>query len=191
MIWMTAKMIKAGTIAGWSLALFFAPEAQAHSFNLPAAFAEPGTPVEDVHIGLSYSEGPAVDPARIWKITPAGVKSVYKDPSRGSNGLEFDNQGRLHIGMMDSVLRVETDGKVTPLASTGGNFRLGRINDLSVSSTGAVFFTNLGGGNLFFRNTAGQITNQSLGSINGVEWIEEKSLTKREMGLFPRHGRVA
>jgi gluconolactonase len=145
--------------------------------------------VEDVHIGLSYSEGPAVDlqgnlffsedpdinTGRIWKITPDGTKSVYKEPSRGSNGLEFDNEGRLHIAMLDSVLRIEKDGKTTVLAAKG-DLTLNRVNDLSISSMGTLFFTNLNGNTVFFRDAAGKITTRNFNSCNGVEWIEEKSI---------------
>lgn len=177
----------------WAGALWLAPLAQsAHQVNLPASLASPGAQVVDVHVGLSYSEGPAVDPlgnlffsedpdvntGRIWKITPAGVKSVYKDPSRGSNGLEFDNAGRLHICMLDSLLRMEPDGQlgVTVLHSSKSGASIGRVNDLSINSAGAVFFTNLNGNTLFFRNTAGTITTRTFNGVNGVEWIEEKSI---------------
>ncbi len=162
----------------------------AHQVSLPASLAAPGAQVVDVHVGLSYSEGVAVDPdgnvffsedpdvdnGRIWKITPQGVKSVYKDPSRGSNGLEFDNEGRLHICMHDSLLRIEKDGKVTVLHASTPSASIGRVNDLSISSTGAVFFTNLNGNTLFFRNPTGTITTRTFSGVNGVEWIEEKSI---------------
>lgn len=175
----------------WAGALWAVPAVHsAHQVNLPASLAAPGTQVVDVHVGLSYSEGPAVDPAgnvwfsedpdvntgRIWKITPAGEKSIFKDPSRGSNGLEFDNQGRLNICMLDSVLRIELDGKVTVLHSSKNGASIGRVNDLSISSTGAMFFTNLNGNTLFFRNTAGEITTKTFSGVNGVEWVEEKSV---------------
>lgn len=177
----------------WSGLLGILPAAHAaHQVSLPASLAAAGAQVVDVHVGLSYSEGPAVDPAgnlffsedpdvntgKIWKITPQGVKSVYKDPSRGSNGLEFDNQGRLHIAMLDSVLRIEPDGQtsVTVLHSSKSGTSIGRVNDLSINSAGALFFTNLGGNTLFFRNTAGAITTRNFSGVNGVEWLEEKSI---------------
>jgi gluconolactonase len=175
----------------WAGLLWAAPSVHsAHQVNLPASLAAPGAQVVDVHVGLSYSEGVNVDPdgnvffsedpdvdnGRIWKITPQGVKSVYKDPSRGSNGLEFDNEGRLHICMHDSLLRVEKDGKVTVLHASTPSASIGRVNDLSINSAGAVFFTNLNGNTLFFRNTAGTITTRTFQGVNGVEWIEEKSI---------------
>lgn len=179
--------------AAWAVFLMAAPAIySAHVVDLPATLVDAGTQVVNVHVGLSYSEGPAVDPAgnlffsedpdirtgRIWKITPQGVKSVFKDPSRGSNGLEFDNQGRLHIVMNDSVLRVETDGQVTVLFASPpmGNGNFNKVNDLSISSMGSLFFTNLGGNTVYFRNTSGQITTRNTGSVNGIEWIEEKGI---------------
>lgn len=182
---------------GWLPALLAANAAWSqHQVSLPADLAEPGTQVVDVYVGISYSEGPAVDPegnlyfsedpdvntGRIWKITPDGIRSVYKEPSRGANGLEFDNEGRLHITMLDSVLRVEKDGAdgsghptVTVLAAKGAQ-NLGRVNDLSISSMGSLFFTNLNGNTLFFRGTDGQIKTRNCKSCNGVEWIEEKGI---------------
>lgn len=161
-----------------------------HVVSLPIEIAAAGTKVDSVLEGLSYSEGPAFDSAgnlffsedpdvntgRIWKVTPAGVATVYKDPSRGSNGLEFDLQGRLNICMLDSVLRMERNGSVTVLASRSASLTLGRVNDLSISSTGAMFFTNLSGNTLFFRTPAGQITTRTFNGVNGVEWIEEKGI---------------
>ncbi len=172
------------------------PGSAQHVVSLPAAMADPGVQVESVMEGLDYSEGPAVDPegnlffseepdldnGRIWKVTPEGVKSIYKDPSLGSNGLEFDNQGRLHIAMLDSVLRIEPDGRTTVLAATGGTdakgetLNLARVNDLSVSSTGALFFTNLDGNTLFHRGTDGGIRTWIFNKANGVDWIEDKSI---------------
>jgi gluconolactonase len=179
-----STLIRTGAL--WAAPALYA----AHQVNLPASLAAPGAQVEDVMVGLSYSEGVAVDPAgnvffsedpdvdngRIREITPAGEKSVYKDPSRGSNGLEFDNQGRLHICMHDSLLRVEKDGKVTVLHASTPSASIGRVNDLSISSMGSVFFTNLYGNTLFFRNASGQITTRTFNGVNGVEWIEEKSI---------------
>lgn len=161
----------------------------AHVVQLPQQIADPGVQVEDVHVGLSYSEGPAVDQqgnvffsedpdvqvGRIWKITPDGTKSVVKDPSRGANGLEIDNENRLNICMLDSVLRIEADGKITVLAATGqGGLNLGRVNDLTIASNGAMFFSNLNGNTVFYRSPEGQIRTRNFNGANGVEWIEEK-----------------
>lgn len=178
-------------LSGWAAFLLAAPTVySAHIVSLPTSLADAGTQVVDVHIGLAYSEGPAVDPAgnlffsenpdvdtgQIWKMTPDGTKSVYKKPSRGSNGLEFDNQGRLNIAMHDSLLRVETNGQVTVLHASQPMADIGRVNDLSISSLGSMFFTNLSGNTLFFRSTAGQITTRTFNGVNGVEWIEEKNI---------------
>jgi gluconolactonase len=188
--------------ARWRAALLLIVSATgihaAHIVKLQASIADPGAQVEDVHVGLSYSEGPAVDPlgnvyfsedpdvetGRIWKITPEGTKTVFKEPSRGSNGLEFDLRGRLNICMFDSVLRVEADGvdgsgrsRVTVLAATGtGGLKLDRVNDLSIAGNGAMFFSNLNGNTLFYRSPEGQIRTRNYSGPNGVEWIEEKGI---------------
>lgn len=70
-------------------------------------------------------------PARRWrtsKITSEGIKSVFKEPGRRSNGLVFDNQGRLHIAMLESfnlngntVIFLGTDGAIKTRASNGCN----------------------------------------------------------------------
>lgn len=193
-----SKVILSGWRAALPLIVSVIGIHAAHFVELPARIADPGAQVEDVHVGLSYSEGPAVDPqgniffsedpdvetGRIWKITPEGTKSAFKDPSRGSNGLEFDLQGRLNICMLDSVLRVEADGAdgsgrptVTVLAATGlGGLNLGRVNDLSIASNGAMFFSNLNGNTVFYRSPEGQIRTRSFSGPNGVEWIEEKGI---------------
>ncbi|MEO7426604.1 MAG: SMP-30/gluconolactonase/LRE family protein [Fibrobacteria bacterium] len=159
--------------------------------TLPADIAEPGTKVESVVEGLSYSEGPAFDPqgnlffsedpdvntGRIWKITPDGVKTTIRDPSDGSNGLQLDPQGRLVICQLDTVCRLESDGSLTSLVASGSGLNLARVNDLSIGSTGAMFFTNLQGGTVFFRTPEGDIkTSTQFLMPNGVEWIEEKSI---------------
>jgi gluconolactonase len=161
------------------------------SVALPAEIADPGTQIESVLEGLSYSEGPAIDgqgnlffsedpdvnTGRIWKITPDGAKSTMRDPSDGSNGLQFDPQGRLVICQLDTVQRMESNGTLTPLVVTNGQLKLSRVNDLSIASNGAMFFSNLQGNTVFFRNVDGSVkTSTQFRQPNGVEWIEEKSI---------------
>ncbi|CAG0988846.1 partial gluconolactonase, partial [Anaerolineae bacterium] len=70
--------------------------------------------------------------------------SLYLKPSDSSNGLTYDRQGRLILTQMQQrrVSRQETDGSITPLVSTFRGKRFNSPNDIVVSSTGAVFFTD-------------------------------------------------
>ncbi|MEO6094593.1 MAG: SMP-30/gluconolactonase/LRE family protein [Fibrobacteria bacterium] len=195
-----SDIIKAMRIV-WTVSVFAVGTAwPQHTVSLPVNFAAPDARVEAVLEGLAFSEGPAVDLAgnlyfsedpdvmtgRIWKITPQGEKSVVKEPGRGSKGLEFDNLGRLNIAMKDSVLRLETDGKVTVLAAKSPSLDLRHINDLSIGSTGAMFFTNLEGNTVFFRSPEGVIKTKQFSSPNGVEWIEEKGILYLSAGSLQK-----
>ncbi|KAJ55467.1 gluconolactonase [Actibacterium mucosum KCTC 23349] len=70
--------------------------------------------------------------------------SVWRSPSRNSNGQTRDRQGRLisceHSGRQ--VTRTEYDGQITVLASHFDGKRLNSPNDVVVSSDGAVWFTD-------------------------------------------------
>jgi gluconolactonase len=158
--------------------------------NLPESMADPGVVVEPVLTGLHYCEGPAFDSAgnlyftedpdymdgKIWKVTPEGVSSVFMDPSNSTNGLEFDPAGRLVACRQDQVIRMNQDGSIDTLVESGGNLDLGKVNDLSVASSGAMYFTNLNGGSLFYRSPQGSVQEFiQFERPNGVEWIEEKS----------------
>lgn len=70
--------------------------------------------------------------------------SVWRAPSRNSNGQTRDRQGRLvtceHSGRQ--VTRTEYDGTITVLADRFDGKRLNSPNDVIVSSDGAVWFTD-------------------------------------------------
>jgi gluconolactonase len=52
-----------------------------------------------------------------------------------------------------------------------------RINDLSISSAGAMFFTNWDGNNVYYRSPEGVVKKYSgYRTTNGIEWIEEKKI---------------
>ncbi len=160
--------------------------------DLPESLAAPDAEVEPVKVGLAYSEGPAVDSmgniyfsenpesmtGRIWKITPDGKDSVYFDPSNGSNGLEFDPQGRLVSCQKDMLVSFGPDGEPDySITSQTTGFELGKINDLSFGSDGSVYFTNLNEGDVFYRSPEGEITEiTTFNRPNGIEWIEEDGI---------------
>jgi gluconolactonase len=113
--------------------------------------------------GASFAEGPAADAHgnvffsdcpndRILCYHPAdGSTSVWKQPSKRANGMNFDAQGRLLtccaggpdlIGGARALLRYEHNGSVTTLASHYNGKRLNAPNDLCFDRHGRIYFTD-------------------------------------------------
>jgi gluconolactonase len=107
--------------------------------------------------GCRWAEGPAYFPAGrylVWSDNPNdrmmrydecdGTVSVFRQPSRNSNGNTVDRQGRLvtceHAGRR--VSRTEFDGTVTTIADRHRGKRLNSPNDVVVKSDGSVWFTD-------------------------------------------------
>ncbi len=159
--------------------------------SLPEELAAANAQVVPVKVGLAYSEGPAIDSAgniffsedpdvtsgRIWKITPGGEEEAFYDPGNSSNGLEFDPQWRLVSCQSGKLVRFESDGQITELASDSkNNENFGRINDLSIGSNGSIYFTNLNGGKVFYLDSTGNLKSFNYSGPNGIEWIEERNI---------------
>lgn len=159
------------------------------SINLPASIASSSAVVEPVKTGLGYSEGPAVDASgnffftenagtqfRLWKVTPQGTATVARTAAY-INGTEFDPQGRLVCCQQDAITRMNfTSGVLDTIAKSGSGFQLLSTNDLSIATSGAMFFTNHNSGKtLFYRSPTGVLKQWSpFATPNGVEYIEEK-----------------
>src|SRR5262249_19315354 len=81
------------------------------------------------------------DVIRRWDAS--GV-SDWRRPSRKSNGLTYDPQGRLvaceHV--TSTVTRTQHDGSITTVASHWEGKELNSPNDVAVRSDGAVYFTD-------------------------------------------------
>jgi len=117
--------------------------------------------------GFKFTEGPVWSPEGyllfsdpnsniVYKYTPAGVLSVFRENSGydgadiaeygqpGSNGLTFDEQGRLVINQHGNrrVIRIEKNGESTVLADRYDGKRLNSPNDLVYRSDGTLFFTD-------------------------------------------------
>ena len=117
--------------------------------------APPGTEVETINCDVVFGEGPVWNAAeqyllfsdvsgdviRRWDASGVGD---WRRPSRKSNGLTYDPQGRLvaceHV--TSSVTRTEHDGSVTTVASHWQGKELNSPNDVAVRSDGAVYFTD-------------------------------------------------
>jgi gluconolactonase len=113
-----------------------------------------GVKPEKVAKARHAGEGPAwnaregalyyVGDNRISKVVPGDVSRDYRNPVRGANGLLFDREGRLLACEAGNrrVTRTEKNGSVTVLASAFAGKQLNSPNDLSVDSSGRVYFTD-------------------------------------------------
>ena len=112
--------------------------------------------VEQVATGFGFTEGPVWDKARrqlIWSdmkhdhmrcwSESRGVQT-YRQPSNKANGNTYDRQGRLVSCEHGTsrVVREETDGALTVLASHWQGRELNSPNDLTIKSDGAIYFSD-------------------------------------------------
>jgi len=90
---------------------------------------------------LLFSDIPA---DTIYRWDPAGGVSVFRKPSRNSNGLTLDAQGLLICCEHGSrsVTRTEKDGSVTTLASRYAGKPLNSPNDADFFRDGTLYFTD-------------------------------------------------
>ncbi|MDB5051791.1 MAG: SMP-30/Gluconolaconase/LRE-like region-containing protein [Fibrobacteres bacterium] len=175
------------------------------SHTLPADLADPAAKVlgamnkaPNNGRNLGYSEGPACDAegnlyftednagsGNIWKLTTAGQTSNFYNGSGLPNGLDFDSSGKLYSAEKGGIAVYEKSGAASrTMLPMNPTLNAGyRVNDLSLASNGAMWFTNHAQGNQFFyRSPAGKVTtyesSNPLGMTipNGIEYIEEKKM---------------
>jgi sugar lactone lactonase YvrE len=113
-----------------------------------------GAQVEKIASGFQFTEGPLWIPEgyllfsdipadTIFKHVQGSGHEVFLKPSRHSNGLTLDRQGRLLICEHDRrVIRLEKDGTKTVLAEFYEGKRLNSPNDIVVKTDGAIYFTD-------------------------------------------------
>src|SRR6184192_2715061 len=134
------------------------------------AIVPPNPKIFKLAEGFKFTEGPVwdrkggyllfSDPNRntIYKYSPdgSGTLTVFREKSGyegadiaaygqpGSNGLTFDQQGRLTINQHGNrrVVRVESDGTLTVHADKFEGKRLNSPNDLVYRSDGTLYFTD-------------------------------------------------
>ena len=105
--------------------------------------------------GFEFTEGPVWHPDgyllfsdipadTIYRYRPGDSPEPFIAPSRNSNGLTFDRQGRLLAGEHGGrqVSRQGDGGTMEPLAGHYDGKRLNSPNDIVVHSGGAIFFTD-------------------------------------------------
>jgi gluconolactonase len=82
--------------------------------------------------------------SRILRRDASGQLHEFRKPSGKANGLVFDLQGRLLAceGEARRVTRTENDGTITVLADNYQGQRFNSPNDITLDSTGTVFFTD-------------------------------------------------
>ena len=113
---------------------------------------------EVVAEGFQFTEGPVWHPEgyllfsdipadTIFRYTPGVGTDPYRSPSRNSNGLTFDRQGRLvaaeHGGRQVSRMAESAEGAaMDPLVGHYDGKPLNSPNDLVVHSGGSIFFTD-------------------------------------------------
>jgi len=99
-------------------------------------------PLWNSHKGfLLFSDIPA---NRIYKWSPDGGTSVFREPTGNSNGLTYDRAGRLIICEQGGrkLSCIEIDGTYTILADKFQGRCLNSPNDVVVKSDGAIYFTD-------------------------------------------------
>jgi gluconolactonase len=107
-----------------------------------SGLAQPEGPVWKDGLGLLFSD---IARSKIYQWSPStNSTTTYLDPSDNSNGLTFDAQGLLILTQMQlrRVSRQESNGIISPLASTYNGKKFNSPNDLVVKSDGSIFFTD-------------------------------------------------
>ena len=116
----------------------------------------PDQDVEELGKGYNLGEGPLwwkeggyllfsdVNNDRRMKWAPQEGISVFRQPPENGNGLTRDLQGRIiSCGQtFRRMIRLESDGSVTPVAETYQGKKLNSPNDVIVHSSGAIYFTD-------------------------------------------------
>lgn len=115
-----------------------------------------GCRVETIATGFQFTEGPVwnssgrfllfsdIPANRICKWSLDGEVTVFREPSGNSNGLTYDEHGRLIIceHSYRRVSRIEKDGSYMVLGDRFRGKRLNSPNDIVVKSDGMIYFTD-------------------------------------------------
>lgn len=154
----------------------------------------PGTKVEKIADGFSFTEGPVWHPDGYLLFSDPNTNTIYRYHPKnhnvtvymshsgytgadigeygqpGSNGLAIDKEGRLIIDQHGNrrVIRIEKKGPVTILADHIDGKRFNSPNDIVLKSDGSIYFTDppygLPG---FFADTRKELDYQGVFLIKG------------------------
>ncbi len=164
----------------------------------------PGTKVEKIADGFSFTEGPVWHPDGYLLFSDPNTNTIYRyNPANhnvtvyvshsgytgadigdygqpGSNGLVIDKEGRLIIDQHGNrrVIRIEKKGPVTILADNIDGKRFNSPNDIVLRSDGTIYFTDppygLPG---FFKDSKKELDYQGVFMIrNGKVQVVSKDL---------------
>ena len=125
--------------------------------GIPGVVA-PNAAVELVKEGFVFTEGPVgrsdgginfsdIRASRIYRLDQKGGITIFRENTRGANGLALDKNDNLLAAEGDGrrIVRMDSRGKLTPLAaqSAKGDLFLAP-NDLIVDRRGGIYFTDPG-----------------------------------------------
>jgi len=141
----------------WIVCLAFISTAAASAQDIePIEGIGPAGPLEVVHDGFRFTEGPAADAqgrlyftdvfgGRIHRAQPGSEVHTVLEKSQGANGLMFDAKGRLFAcqGGPGRIVTVDVEtGEMTPFVEQYNGKAFNRPNDLVVDSHRGVYFTD-------------------------------------------------
>lgn len=111
--------------------------------------------IEKIAANQKFTEGPVwsregfllwsdVPNDHINKFVPGTGVSLFRDKSNGANGNTFDDKGRLYTceSRTRRVIRTDKTGKIEVLAEKFEGKRLNAPNDIVVSKSGNIYFTD-------------------------------------------------
>ncbi len=111
--------------------------------------------LEILDTSFQFTEGPVWNPSgyllfsdipanKIIKWTPVDGFTTYLEPSENTNGLTFDKDENLVMAAHSArgIFRQNADGSLTELAHKYQGQKLNSPNDLVISSTGIIYFTD-------------------------------------------------
>ncbi|MEO7555165.1 MAG: SMP-30/gluconolactonase/LRE family protein [Acidimicrobiales bacterium] len=147
------------------------------------AAIDPGAPLEVLHTGTKWAEGPAWFAGAaclIFSDVPGdrmlrwdertGAVETFRTPSNHANGNTIDREGRLvtceHGGRR--VTRTEPDGSITVLTDSYDGMLLNSPNDVVVHSDGSVWFTDPPYG--IESDEEGHIAESEIGACHVYRW---------------------
>lgn len=143
-----------------------------------------------------FTEGPVWNPAgyflfsdipdnKIYKYTPGQGTEIFIDSTFASNGLAYDTAAQLVVCEHDarSIARYDENLKRSPIVEQYKGKRLNSPNDLTVHSSGAIYFTDPPWGlEGLDEDPAKEL------SFNGLFLIKDSTLTLLDSSMFRPNG---